>query len=61
MCLLSKSRTVRHGSADGPPVLRKIEHRQFQLSIAAEIKEVDGPPKGRGRSAPGQNGGVGQT
>ena len=46
---------VRQGSADGPPVLRKIDQRQFQWGVQSEIIDADGPPGGRGRSAPVQN------
>ena len=55
VCPLSKARMVRQGSADGPPVLRKIDQRQFQRGVQSEIIDADGPPGGRGRSTPAQN------
>ena len=60
-CLLSKSRTVRQRSADGPPLVRKIEQWQFQSGVDQIFPKADGPPRKRGRSALGQIGGVGQT
>ena len=60
-CLLSKSRTVRQRSADGPQLVRKIEQRQFQSGVDQISPEADGPPMKRGRSALGQIVGVGQT
>ena len=52
---------VRQRSADGPPLVRKIEQRQFQSGVDQISPEADGPPMKRGRSALGQIGGVGQT
>ena len=60
-CLLSKSRTVRQRSANGSPLVRKIEQRQFQSGVDQIFPKADGPPRKRGRSALGQIGGVGQT
>ena len=60
VCPLSKAWTVRQGSVDSPPVLRKIYQRQFQSGVFVKIFKADGPPGGRGRSAPAQKGGVGQ-
>ena len=58
VCPLSKARMVRQGSADGPPVLRKIDQRQFHRGVQSEIIDADGPPGGRGRFAPAQNVGL---
>ena len=59
MCSLSKEWTVRQGSADGPPVLRKNLQKQFQWEAKSEIIKADGPPGGREQSAPVQNCGTG--
>ena len=60
-CLLSKSRTVRQRSADGPQLVRKIEQWQLQSGVDKIFPNADGPPGKCGRSALGQIGGVGQT
>ena len=45
-CLLSKSWTVRQWSADGPPLVRRIYHRQFQSAVRSNFSDADGPLRG---------------
>ena len=58
-CSLSKARTVRQGSADSLPLLRKFYQRPFLWEAKSEIIMADSPPGDRGRPAPAQNGGIG--
>ena len=62
---LSTAKIHCEQSAKGPRTVRqrlcRICQRQCQSGCSVKYSDADGPPKDRGQSATGQNGGVGQT